>query len=292
MNTAPNPLLLALLGDPVSHSVSPAMQSAALAAKGLDGIYIPIQVGVSNLDSAVRGLAALGFRGANITLPHKETILPMLDAISDDARDLGAVNTIVIDRDGAGASRVVGHNTDHLGVVYALKEAGHSIRGSRAIVIGAGGAARAAVFGLIRSQANEIVILARRADQGARIVRELGSSGTHLRVRRFDAENLIRESERATLLIHATPIGMWPKTSNSVWPDLRPIPSHLTVFDVVYTPTTTKLMLQAKASGVPIVSGLEMLVCQAAQSFLLWTDREAPVGAMRDAAHRALEEAV
>ncbi len=292
MNTAPNPLLFALLGDPVSHSVSPAMQSAALTAKNLDGIYLPIQVGSSDLRSAVRGLAALGFRGANITLPHKETILPMLDAISDDARTLGAVNTIVIDRDSAGVSRIVGHNTDHLGVVYALEKAGHSIRGSQAIVIGAGGAARAAVFGLIRSQADEIVILARRADQGARIVRALGSAGTRLRVRRFDTENLIRESERATLLIHATPIGMRPKTNDSVWPDLRPIPPHLTVFDVVYTPTQTKLVLQAKASGVPIVSGLEMLIRQAAQSFLLWTDREAPVGAMRDAAHRALEEAV
>ncbi len=292
MTAAPRPLLLALLGAPVSHSISPVMQSAALAARDLDGIYIPIQVGAPDLRSAVRGLAALGFRGANITLPHKETILPMLDAISDEARALGAVNTIVIDRDDAGASRVAGYNTDHLGVVCALEKAGHSIRGSRAIVIGAGGAARAAVFGLIRSQADEILILARRVGQGDRIVRELGSSGTHLRVRRFNAENLIRESERATLLVHATPIGMWPETNDSIWPDFRPIPPHLTVFDVVYTPTETKLVLQAKASGVRIVSGLEMLICQAAQSFLLWTDREAPVGAMRDAAHRALEEAV
>lgn len=290
MTRSANPLLLALLGSPVSHSVSPAMQCAALEAKDLDGIYVSVQVGAADLQSAVRGLAVLGFRGANITLPYKETILPMLDSVSDDAGALGAVNTLVIDRDGAGQARILGHNTDHLGFLAALDQAGCPLRGSKALVAGAGGAARAAVFGLIRARAAEVVILARRPTQAEKIVRDFATSDTRLRLSRLESRELMAESETASLLVHATPTGMWPDIHDSIWPDACPMPADLTVFDLVYSPADTKLSRQARVSGARIVSGLEMLVRQGAHSFRLWTHEEAPIEVMRNAARSAIEE--
>jgi shikimate dehydrogenase len=266
------------------------MHRAVLQAKGVEGMYLPVQVTGSDLHSAVRGLAVLGFRGANVTIPHKEHVLSMLDGVSGDARALGAVNTLVIEQERAEQPRVFGHNTDHLGFRFALERAGFHVRGTRAIVVGAGGAARAAVFGLVRGGASEVVIMARRSEQAEQIIRDLETPATCLRQCEFDPNRLTQEAGDSALLVHATPIGMWPRIHESIWPEPRPIPSNLTVFDLVYTPLATKLTVLAQASGASTVSGLEMLIYQGAHSFRLWTGSEAPIEAMRTAARSALEE--
>lgn len=291
--------LVGLIGWPIEHSVSPAMHNAAFAELGLNWRYVPLPVRPREVESAARGLAALGFLGANVTVPHKEATIRAVeqisgpDAVASDARTLGAVNTLVVKRNGDGETSIKGRNTDVAGFLGALKDGGFHPESTTAVVVGAGGAARAVVFGLLHAGAESIVVLNRSRGRAEALVSDLASTSGNAAPRALHAlplrrETLIETTRAAQLLVNATPVGMWPYVDCSIWPEEVPLPSHVTVFDLVYNPVRTKLLRLARASGANGIEGLGMLVGQGALAFAMWTGQEAPVSTMRVACSQAL----
>ncbi len=295
--------LVGLIGWPVEHSLSPAMHNAAFRHLGLNWRYVPLPVPPGQVEAAVRGLSALGFRGANVTVPHKQAALQALHAtpshqaeasIAADAQALGAVNTIVVSRgeDEDHETTLNGHNTDVTGFIGALQAGGFRPPGSSAVVVGAGGAARAVVYGLAQAGAKEIVVLNRTPARAQALVSNLRSAvpdpPSPLRSLSLTKETLIDAARAAQLLVNATPVGMWPRVDRSIWPEGVAMPPHLTVFDLVYNPLETKLQRQARASSAGALDGLDMLVRQGALALELWTGRDAPVAVMQAACRRSL----
>lgn len=281
--------LVGLIGWPVEHSLSPVMHNAAFAELGMNWCYLPLPVPPQRVGTALAGLTALGFRGANVTIPHKRSVLSVLSSLSPQARALGAVNTLVIEQDGGRTIR--GENTDAVGFTTALGEAEFSAAGSNALIVGSGGGARAAIYALITSKADAVTILSRRVAKAQEIVDSFTvkpQNGTRLRAVELSAESLIDCAADADLLVNATPVGMWPAVERSIWPEGKPVPPHLTVFDLVYNPHRTRLLQQALSSGAGAISGLEMLVQQGARSFAMWTNRQAPIETMRQACKQQL----
>ncbi|MGC9400428.1 MAG: shikimate dehydrogenase [Anaerolineae bacterium] len=265
--------LVGLIGWPVRHSRSPVVHNAAFAALGLNWRYVPLPTPPARVGEAVRGLVALGFRGANVTVPHKETVLPYLDALAPAAAALGAVNTLVIDRSGDASADIRGHNTDVPGFLAALRSGDFEPQGKRAIVIGAGGAARAVVYALLSAGAQKVTVLNRTPSRAVALVDDLAphAQATALHGAPLTAERLVEAAYGAHLLVNATTVGMWPHTHASIWPDEASIPAHLTVMDLVYRPRETRLLAQARAAGAHPIDGLGMLIHQGALAFDLWT---------------------
>jgi shikimate dehydrogenase len=287
--------LVGLIGWPVEHSLSPAMHNAAFEALGLNWRYVPLPVEPGQVETAVHGLAALGFRGANVTVPHKQAVMAALSTIGPSAQALGAVNTLVIGRGADHAPTIAGFNTDAKGFVGALRQGGFEPEdGGNAVVVGAGGAARAVVFGLLWSGTGEITVLNRTPERAQTLVAELGrrpKDAARLHAATLTAETLVESTRAADLLVNATTVGMWPHVDGCVWPGGVPIPPHLTVFDLVYNPLETRLLRHARQSGARAIDGLGMLVRQGALAFGLWTnqglDLEEIAARMRAACERA-----
>ena len=263
--------LVGLLGYPIEHSVSPAMHNAAFAHLGLDWAYLPLPLLPDRLGEALRGLLALGFRGANLTIPHKEQALAYLDDITSEARALGAVNTITIED-----YKLVGHNTDADGFLAALTEAGGQHQ--RAVVLGAGGAARAVVQAL-RKIGVSVTVANRTLERALRLPVDVCA---------LDAPSLGAVLKQADLLVNATPVGTWPAVEASPLPEGLTLSPDLTVFDLVYNPLETRLLQQARLSGAQTINGLGMLVYQGAAALRLWTGIAPPLEVMRQAAMQNL----
>ena len=283
--------LVGLIGWPVEHSLSPVMHNAAFAALGLNWRYVPLPVPPEQLEAAVRGLAALGFRGANVTVPHKQTVLPALDSISPNAKELGAVNTLLVERSEDGRATITGYNTDAQGFIDALRAGGFEPeKGRRAVVVGAGGAARAVVYGLLHAGMREIILCNRSLARAQTLISDLASDQQvgRLHARPLTPETLVESVQTADLLVNATPVGLWPHTDDSIWPEEVRIPAHLTVFDLVYNPLETRLLHQARKAGARVISGLGMLVYQGAAAFELWTGKKAPIETMQTALREAI----
>lgn len=282
--------LVGLVGWPVEHTLSPAIHNAAFAARGLNWRYLPLPVPPGQVEAAMGGLAALGFRGANVTVPHKRAVLPTLHTVAREAASLGAVNTVVVERSRSGEPSLAGHNTDVAGFTRALRHGGFDPADASVVVAGAGGAARAVIFGLMESGAADIVVLNRSPGRARILVSDL-ERGAHTRLRAgpLHDEALVECARSADLLVNATPLGMWPSVGSSVWPAKVPLPSQLTVFDLVYNPAETKLLQQARIAGAGTISGLAMLVQQGALGFEMWTGVEAPVDVMRAACEQELK---
>lgn len=267
-----------IFGDPVAHTLSPLMHNAAFAALGLNFVYLPFHVRREALAAAVAGIKALGLAGVNVTVPHKEAVLPLLDEVAEEARLIGAVNTVV-NRGGA----LVGYNTDALGFLRALQEAGFDPAGRPAVVIGAGGAARAVVVALARTGVRKITIFNRtlgRAAVLAELVRAEGVAAAAL-----PWADLAGAGEKvvaqAALVVQTTSVGMHPQEEEA--PPVPPEalgPGQLVV-DLIYSPPETRLLRLARAAGATTQNGMAMLLHQGAAAFELWTGREAPVGVMR-----------
>lgn len=283
--------LVGLLGWPVEHSLSPVMQNAAFEELGLNWLYVPLPVRPEQIEVAIGGLAGLGFHGANVTVPHKQAALGLVDEADTDARGLGATNTLVIDRQRDGSARITGHNTDVAGFITALRARDVDLRGCRnAIVVGAGGAARAVVYGLLSTSEGPITVLNRSVSRAEALVADLGARegwGARLLAARLTSDSIVGATRAADLLINATTVGMWPRVDQSVWPDSARLPSTLTVLDLVYNPLETRLLRQARSGGARALDGLEMLVQQGALAFGLWTghgrDTNRVARIMRDA---------
>jgi len=280
--------LVGLIGWPVAHSLSPVMHNAAFEALGLNWAYVPLPVLPGQIESAVRGLVALGFRGANVTVPHKQAVIPTLDFLAPDVREFGAVNTLVVKGNDAKAT-VGGYNTDYQGFIGALVRDGFDPEGKSIVVVGTGGAGRAVVFGLLQAGGKDVLVLDLVSQKAEELVTDLeGARPSRLHMLPLTEETLVESARAADLLVNATPVGMWPNVGDSIWPDGVPIPTHLAVSDLVYNPLSTRLLEQTRTSGAHPIGGLEMLVGQGTLAFERWTGKPAPIEVMRSACEQAL----
>jgi len=259
-----------VIGDPVAHSLSPQLQNAGFQARRLDAVYLPFLV--RDLRDFVDSIEPLGIHGFSVTLPHKEKILRYLDGCDPLAAKIGAVNTVVA----RGGGKLYGYNTDYVGVLRSL-ESRIPLRGSRVLIVGAGGVARAVAFALAQSGAIPC-IAARKPERAKALARAAGGDAIpwgQIRREFFDA------------IVNATPVGMHPNTGSSPL-EARELNCRL-VFDTIYRPTMTKLLQLAERRGIEIVSGVEMFVAQGTAQFEIWIGERAPVEAMRRAVISALD---
>ncbi len=293
--------LLGLIGWPVEHSLSPAMHNAALAAMGLPWVYTLLPVAPAAVGDAVRGLRALGFVGANVTVPHKQAVIPFLDRLTPAAAALGAVNTItvtppipsqpVLDTAPPGVlecPQLVGDNTDAHGFLADLSAHGVQIGGRRALVLGAGGASRAVVYALATAGC-AVVILNRslpRAHAVAAMVEQV-RPGQAVTCGQFP-DDIARWVARVDLVINTTSLGMWPASQGLPWDPAVPFQPGQVVYDLVYVPRQTALLRRAAADGARPIDGLGMLVEQGAAALAGWTGQEPPRKVMRQAAEQQL----
>lgn len=273
-----------VFGDPVGHSLSPAMHNAAFSALGMDCIYHAFRVTPEKLEKAILGAGAMGFGGLNLTVPLKEKALKF-DFIKPDplAKRIGAVNTIVFRKTG----EIQGYNTDGLGARQALLDSAVEIMGSRIVVAGAGGAARAVAFQLAADGA-EITVVNRTEERAVELAKEISSAALPGKIRGTGLSGLKELLRDADVLINTTTLGMYPNTDSAI-ATAEELHSNLTVFDIVYNPLETRLLKEAKAAGAKTISGVLMLVYQGAEAFKLWTGVEPPVELMKKTVLEALQ---
>lgn len=275
--------LVGILGNPVSHSLSPVMHNAAFQAMGMDWTYVPLPVDAEKLGDGIKGIRAVGFQGANVTVPHKENAIPFLDEISPEARRIGAVNTISF-RDGV----IKGDNTDWLGILEDLDEKGFETSGRMVMILGSGGSARAAAYAVVSSAA-DLIVCSRNLRTARALVDDLQGLFPDRAIEFTPLESAAQVEAPIDLVINTTPLGMSPETESSPWPAGDPFPRCELVYDLVYNPRITRLMKQARDQGLEATNGLGMLVHQAAASFRIWTGVEPPVAVMKSAAEAAYE---
>jgi len=275
--------LVGVIGWPIAHSVSPAMHNAALAHLGLDWRYVAFPVAPESLPAAISGLAALGIRGINVAVPHKQAILVLMDVLTSAAQAIGAVNTVRV-REG----KLLGHNTDAAGFLRALTETGFDPQGCRALVLGAGGAARSVVYALA-TQGASISILNRTADRAHRLANDMAGVSAEARIEAGSLHTLaMRIKPVPDLIVNTTSLGMWPDVDSCAWPSLLGVPKGKLVFDLVYNPRATQLVRRAREAGAVAIDGLRMLVHQGAEALELWTGEPAPTEVMYNACTRIL----
>ena len=282
--------LVGVMGWPIAHSLSPAMHNAAFNALGLNWRYVPLPVHPARVGEAVHGLRATGFHGCNVTVPHKESVIPHLDEIPAHVRRFGAVNTLVFSGE-PGKRTIRGENTDVQGFVHTLRQTGFEPRGKKVLIVGAGGAARGAIYGLCGAETASITVLNRTPERAAALVDDLCDPAgcTSFASGALTPEALERSAAEVDLLVNTTTVGMWPQVGASIWPDDRPLPDRLAICDLVYRPLETKLLRQARQAGAVAIDGLGMLIGQGALSFEMWTGQWPPEGVMRAACIAALQ---
>jgi shikimate dehydrogenase len=277
-----------LIGYPISHSLSPGMQNATFAALGLDYHYTLLPTRPDELETTLANFAANNFVGGNVTMPHKQTIMAYLDELSDDARIIGAVNTIHL-QDG----RLIGYNTDCIGFINALIEAGHQLTSRRVLLYGAGGAARAAMFGLAQAGVEEIIIINRTESRGIQLKDEMTRAfpACNILFKPLEVESITAASKDADLIVNTTSVGMEPQEGLSIWPNVVPIPAKAVFYDVIYKPAQTIFLQRAQSAGQPTLNGMGMIIHQGIAGFKIWTGYQPPLETMRQAFLNALNDA-
>jgi shikimate dehydrogenase len=274
MNIKGSTRVVGIFGHPVGHSLSPAMHNAAFAALGLDYVYVPFPVTPREVQSAVPAIRALGLAGVNVTVPHKEAVIPLIDRLDPLARRIGSVNTIV-NRGGV----LRGYNTDAEGFLMDLRAQGFSPRGTTTLLLGAGGAARAVAHALKTSGARQILIAARHPVRARRLAQGIPGCAV------VPARDLRRQAAAAQLLVNATPLGMGPNDPAPIDPQF--LRRDLFVYDLVYN-RDTRLLRSARRVGATAAGGLGMLVQQGALAFKLWTGTAVPLAVMQQAVRAQL----
>ena len=253
--------LAGVMGWPVAHSKSPQLHGYWLAHYGIDGAYLPLPVNPSDLERALRALPILGFAGVNLTIPHKEAAVAIVDKTDADAQRAGAINTIVVQEDGT----LVGSNTDGFGFIEHLQDTvtdWQSADGS-AVLIGAGGAARAIAVALLDAGVPEVRFVNRTISRAQHLARNLTG-----KTRTFSTDEIDRALQDAALLVNTTSLGMSGQPALAL--SLHTLPKSAVVYDIVYTPLETPLLKGAAARGNRIVDGLGMLLHQARPGFEAW----------------------
>lgn len=276
MNINTETKMIGLLGYPLGHSFSSLMHNSVFEQRSLNKIYIPIEVLPENLETVVRGISKMNFDGFNVTIPHKIKIMKYLDEIDEYAKCIGAVNTVTI-KNGV----LKGYNTDGIGFLRSYEEITETkVEGKNVFVLGSGGASRAISMTLALNKANKIYICNRTHEKAVALVNDInnqaGECSIAVPMEYEEMEKAIKDSD---ILINATSIGMYPNVDKS------PISKNLLnkkliVYDAVYNPKKTKLLLDAEEIGCKTVMGLSMLIYQGAEAFELWTNSKAPVDLM------------
>jgi shikimate dehydrogenase len=269
--------LLGVIGDPIEHSLSPVMHNAALVAMGLDYIYVPFHIQPADLKCAIAGLAAIGVQGFNVTIPHKQTIMPLLADVTDVAKAIGAVNTVWRTEQGW-----IGTNTDVEGFLAPLRSLDRDWSDCEAVVLGNGGAARAIVAGCAQLGCANIWVVGRNSQRLEQFQQSWQSLplASNLQVQRW--ENLPELLCHADLLINTTPIGMAPQIDASPVPAawMASIHAAAIAYDLIYTPRPTRFLQQAQQQGALIYDGLEMLIHQGAAALKIWVQQAVPINIM------------
>ena len=268
--------LVGVFGQPVAENPTQVMVEAAFRALGLDWRYLTIEVAPAGLPDAVRGMRAMGFRGVNLTIPHKVAVVPLLDELTPAARAIGAVNCVV--RQG---ERLLGENTDGKGFLQSVEEHG-SVAGRSAVLLGAGGAARAIGVELLRAGAASITVVNRSPDRGRELVAVLDAVAKG-RSRFVPWEGDYAVPEGTDLVVNATSIGLHPDVEARVPLDVGTLRPGMLVCDVIPNPPRTRLVREAEARGCVALDGLGMLVNQGVIGVRLWTGREPDPKVMRQA---------
>ncbi len=275
----------AVLGHPVGHSLSPELHNAAFEALGLPYVYVAHDVEPGKVSEVLEGIRAMGYRGLSVTIPHKVEAMHAVDQVDPTAQGIGCINTVVND-DG----RLLGYNSDGLGAISALRNAGADPQGKKVLVLGSGGAARAIVVTLAREAPPEqLTILGVKMDELKTLVDDAQNQGAQNQGAQSQASivggqftplSLQDEMAKAEILLHCSPVGMHPNENSSLVPP-EMLHGEITVFDVVYNPRRTKLLQDAHTAGCRTIEGIEMFLGQAIVQFELWTGAKAPAEVMR-----------
>lgn len=277
--------LLGVIGHPVEHSLSPIMHNRAIAQLGVDYVYLPLPVKPEDLAVAVAGFAAIGLQGFNITIPHKQAIIPLLAEVSDIAQLVGAVNTVW--RTDKGWS---GTNTDVLGFIAPLNQYQRDWHQTKAVVLGYGGAARAVVVGCMQLGCPEIWVVGRNPYKLSQFQQSWANTPLSPILQAYPWEELPQLLQQADLLVNTTPVGMHPYVDQSPVDEqtMQGLPKGAIAYDLIYTPNPTKFLQQAKHQGATPIDGLEMLVQQGAAALEIWLKQTPPVEIMRESLQQKL----
>ncbi len=270
-----NTKILGLIGHPLKHSYSPFIHNIAIDLKEIDYIYLPFDIPASNLKNAVRGMIALGIRGFNVTIPHKENIIQFMSNVSEEASIIGAVNTVVNE-----LGKLSGYNTDVNGILETLNPFKEEIFGNEISVIGAGGASRAVIYTLIRYFKPSKIFLVNRTEQRADSLKNYFQDKmkyNSFKTKELFPPDLVEVFRSSKLIVNATSVGMYPDVDDSITMLADSFTKGQIVFDLVYNPIQTNLLKLASSNGAIALDGLKMLVYQAAKSFELWTSETMPV---------------
>ncbi|MGM0501808.1 MAG: shikimate dehydrogenase [Bacillota bacterium] len=272
-----------IFGYPVEHSLSPQMHNQAFAALKLNYNYLPFAVEPDNLGQAVEGIRALNIKGVNVTIPHKQKVIPYLDQLTEEAELIGAVNTIENQ-----AGTLIGHNTDGRGFIRSLKEESDFVAaGKQAVIIGAGGAARAIAFQLALEGLNKLMITDLDFEKAENLSTEIEEQ-LDLSVTAIKQQQLVEVMSDTDLVVDATPVGMHPNVDVDPVVEAELLHQEMIVYDLVYNPRETVLLKAAEQVGAEGISGLGMLLYQGVIAFEIWTGKEAPVEKMRAALESGL----
>jgi len=261
--------IIGVIGKNIENSLSPLIHNQMILKHSLNFCYLPFQVAETDLNKAIQGIKALNIRGVNITFPYKEKAIKLLDEVEESARRIGAVNTIVNNK-----GILTGYNTDVIGFKKSLQENGKfAIKGEKAIILGAGGAARAVAYALLEEGIEEIYIFNRTLEKAEKIKQDFltFSPGSNINIFPLEEGRLKDKIGEAHLLVNATSLGMPSKIDNTPLPDKRLFHPNLLVYDLIYHPAKTLFLRQAERAGAKIINGLPMLVYQGIESFYLWT---------------------
>ena len=272
--------IVALIGHPVEHSFSPPMHNRAFEKLNMDYAYVAFDVEPANLKSAIEGAKALNIKGFNVTIPHKISVMEFLDEIDEVARLIGAVNTIDF-------KNMKGYNTNGIGAVKAIEEV-TSIKGKNVVIAGAGGASRAISFYIAKYGADAMTILNRNPLKAQNLASDVSNSGLIGEVKSDSISEINAYLADADILIDTTPVGMHPNVDDEPIATSQNMHEDLVVFDAVYNPNETVLLKEAIKAGAKPVYGIKMLLYQGAESFKIWTGRDAPVDEMEMALRKTL----
>ena len=269
--------LIGLLGRPVEHSISPFMHNQAFHELGLPFAYLCFDCGEEELEEVVKGLKALGAKGWNCTMPNKVKMAQLVDVISPAAKAIGAVNTVINEN-----GTLIGHNTDGVGYMMAVKDAGYDVIGKKMTIFGTGGAAAAIIAQAALDGVKEISIFCRSSSRYMEATKKMVHmllEETHCNIKIFDYDEDIirREMNNSYLVVNGTSVGMEPNIEKSVIPDSTYFNNKMVVSDIIYHPNETKFLKLAKEAGCETFNGLYMLLYQGAEAFRLWTGKEMPV---------------
>jgi shikimate dehydrogenase len=275
-------ILYGVFGDPVRHSKSPLMLNRAFEEAGINAAYAAFHIRPEQLGDAVKGIRSLGFRGVNVTIPHKVEVMKYLDAIDEGARVIGAVNTIVNDN-----GKLTGYNTDGIGYVRSLKEeTGVLLAGKKVLLLGAGGAARGVAYALAKEGAAHLFIANRTKERAVELAAAIGAFVTSTGIGLDEVNDIAAEVD---LIVNTTSAGMHPNI-NEVPVSTGIVKPHHIVSDLIYNPRITRFLRESEAAGARIHGGLGMFIYQGAYAFEYWTGTEAPAAAMRKIVEQSFQE--